>query len=357
METLYCGVDLHYGTSTFRFLEENGKTRQAIEIRTDKEAIGKLLGNYRDYKIAYAFEAGNMAYYFHRLIYNRENTAKIHVVNPYKFKVITESKHKNDKEDSLNLAKGLLKDYLPRPVHIKSEVCRQLKLLLNLRRRMIGTRTKIILQVKSILRSLGVKASQQSLTGKRGFERVIRSLGDEPFHKMTIEALAAECLGENTKINQIEDQIEELIERDFKQEYEWLDSIPGISFVTAATILSIVDDVDRFEKAGQFSSYCGLIPSERSSGEKVVRGRITKEGIKELRGLFIQSAWTVIRWKKPDERVSRLRKKYYRISFKQKNSQKAVTAIARHLSRIVFGVLKNKTCYCGNIVDKAKACN
>ena len=169
METIYCGADLHYVTSTFRFLNERGETKQAIEIKTDKAEIEDLLGGYHDCNIAYAFEAGGMARYFHRIISKRENTQKIHVVHPYKFKVITESKHKNDKEDSLNLAKGLLKEYLPNPVHMKSEICCQIKSLLNLRRRMIGTRVKIILQAKSILRGLGIKGSQKSLTGKRGF--------------------------------------------------------------------------------------------------------------------------------------------------------------------------------------------
>ncbi|MBU0671415.1 MAG: IS110 family transposase [Candidatus Margulisbacteria bacterium] len=357
MGMVYCGVDLHYETSTFRFLNETGETKQAIEVKTNKETIENLLETYQEHNIAYAFEAGNMAQYFHRIVNGRKNTQKIHVVHPYKFKVISESKRKNDKEDSLNLAKGLLKDYLPTPVYVKSEICRQIKFLLNFRRRMIGTRTKIILQAKCLLRGLGVKESQRSLTASKGFARVINCLAEEPFYKASVTGLSAECLAENTKITRTEQQIRELIQQNFEQEYEWLVTIPGISFVTAATILSVVDDISRFERAGQFSSYCGLIPSEHSSGEKTCRGRITKEGVKELRSLFVQAAWTIVRWKKiHDEKTIKLKKKFYRISIKQKNSQKAATAIARHLSRIVFGVLKNKTPYCGEITNRAKAC-
>ena len=358
METVYCGVDLHYRSSTFRFLDSSGKTKQAIEIRTDREEIENLLESYQNCNVAYAFEAGNMARYFHRLIESRRNTQKIHVVHPRKFKVITESKHKNDKEDSMKLATGLLKDYLPNPVYIKSEICRQIKSLLNLRRRMVGTRMKIILQAKSLLRGLGIKGSQRSLAGKRGFARAINQLDSETFYKEIIETLAAEALKETGKITSIEQQIKELVDQRFKLEYEWLVSIPGISFVTAATILSVIDDIARFERAGQFSSYCGLIPSEHSSGEKTIHGRITKEGVKELRTLLIQAAWSIARWRKcSDERLARLKKKFYRMSCKQKNTQKAVTAIARHLSRIVFGVLKSKTPYCGVIANRAEACS
>jgi len=357
METIYCGVDLHYGFSSFSFLTDKGDVKQTIEIKTDKGVIESLLNNYRDKKVAYAFESGNMATYFHRIVSQLANTEKIHVVNPYKFKVISESKHKNDKEDSLKLAKGLFKDYLPTPVYIKSEVCRQIKFLLNTRRRMVGTRTKLILQAKSVLRSLGAKESQRNLTTAKGFNRIINNLANEPFYKQMMENLANECLQENEKIEDAEQRIKTLIDQNFKREYELLNSIPCIGFVTASTIISVVDEVKRFERAGQLSSYFGLTPSEYSSGDKIRHGRITKEGVKELRQLLIQSAWTIIRYKKnKDERLARIKKKFYRISCKQKNNQKAIVAIARHLSRIVFGVLKSNTPYCGDMANKAKAC-
>lgn len=357
METIYCGVDLHYASSTFSFLDGNGETRQSVEIKTEKPEIERLLGGYSNNKIAYAFEAGNMAAYFHRLVSQRPNTEKIHVVHPYKFKVISESKHKNDKEDSLKLAKGLLKDYLPTPVYIKSEVCRQIKFLLNIRRRMVGARARLILQAKSVLRGLGIKESQRALTTAKGFGRVINNLAGEPFYKQMMEALAAECSQESQKIEGVEQQIKALIEQNFKREYELLISIPGISFVTATTIISVIDDVNRFERAGQFSSYCGLTPSEHSSGEKIRHGRITKEGVKELRWLLTQSAWIIVRVKKgKDARVEKMKKKFYRMSCKQKSTAKAVSAIARHLSRIVFGVLKSNAPYCGDLANKAKAC-
>jgi len=358
METMYCGVDLHYGTSTFHFLDEKGETKESIETKTDKKSIENVLAGYKNYSMAYAFEAGNMANYFHRIVNKKENTKKIHVVHPYKFRVISESKRKNDKEDSFHLAQGLLKDYLPYPVYIKSDICRQIKAILNIRRRIVNTRAKIILQAKSILRSLGIKESYRDLKTKKGFARIINYLEGDSFYVPIIESLAEECVKETDKINISEQQIKNLIDQHFKQEYDWLVSVPGISFVTASTILSVVDDINRFDRAGQFSSYCGLVPSEHSSGEKTVRGRITKQGVKELRSLLTQAAWVIVRFKKePDERLIKLKKKFYRMSYKQKNTQKAVTAIARHLSRIVFGVLKNRTPYCGKIVNKAEACN
>ena len=288
-----------------------------------------------------------MTRYFHKIASNLDNTEKVHVVHPLKFKIITESKHKNDKNDSKNLAFGLLKNYLPYPVHIKSEESRQLQILLNLRRRMVSTRTKLIQQTKSIIRSLGIKTEAKSLKSTRGFLEIINLLEKEEFDKETIEFLFEEFKIEDEKIKMIEEKIMEKIKQNFIKEYKLLISIPGIAFVTAATIIAHVDGIKRFKKESQLSAYFGLVPSEYSSGEKIKHGRITKEGIKEVRALLIQAAWTLIRIRsKNDERLTALKKKYYKLAFKGKNSQKAIVAIARHLSRIIFGVLNNGMPYC-----------
>ena len=47
----------------------------------------------------------------------------------------------------------------------------------------------------------------------------------------------------------------------------------------------------RFRTAPAFASWCGLIPSERSSGETERRGGITKAGNRLARTALIESAW------------------------------------------------------------------
>jgi len=205
-------------------------------------------------------------------------------------------------------------------------------------------------KTKSLLRSMGFNNSQKSLRTKKGFNKVLSMLDQNHFYNDILKELAEENNMATEKIVSIDHQIKILVEQHFKEEDALLRTIPAIGFVVAATILSVADTIDRFKTADQFSCYCGLIPSERSSGAKVVRGRITKEGDKELRSLLIQAAWVLIGKKKTDdERLKRLKTKFYRMAHKQKNQHKAATAIARHLSRIVFGVLKNKTAYCGTI--------
>ena len=66
----------------------------------------------------------------------------------------------------------------------------------------------------------------------------------------------------------------------------------GVAFLTAVTFVAEVGDVRRFEKPRQLMAYLGLVPSERSTGERVRRGSITKAGNARARRVLIEGAWT-----------------------------------------------------------------
>ena len=48
-----------------------------------------------------------------------------------------------------------------------------------------------------------------------------------------------------------------------------LQSVPGIDYVLALTILAEVGEVKRFPNRKKFAAYAGLVPKNRDSGEKV----------------------------------------------------------------------------------------
>src|SRR5919204_326560 len=53
-----------------------------------------------------------------------------------------------------------------------------------------------------------------------------------------------------------------------------------------------VVDWRRFASANAFMGFCGLVPSEYSSGNSVHRGRLTKAGNAHLRRQLVESAWS-----------------------------------------------------------------
>jgi transposase len=65
----------------------------------------------------------------------------------------------------------------------------------------------------------------------------------------------------------------------------------GVTRLGALTLASEVCDWRRFPRAAAFCGFCGLVPSEYSSGTSTWRGHITKTGNAHLRAQLVESAW------------------------------------------------------------------
>lgn len=67
-------------------------------------------------------------------------------------------------------------------------------------------------------------------------------------------------------------------------------ALRGVAVLTATTLASEICTISRFPSESAFMSYCGLVPSERSSGETRWQGRLTKAGNAHLRRVLVESA-------------------------------------------------------------------
>lgn len=70
-------------------------------------------------------------------------------------------------------------------------------------------------------------------------------------------------------------------------------TMPGVGTITALTVIAEVGDFSRFEKAEKLASFAGLVPKQRSSGEKVRLGSITHLGSKYLRTAMVETAMRI----------------------------------------------------------------
>jgi transposase len=69
-----------------------------------------------------------------------------------------------------------------------------------------------------------------------------------------------------------------------------LTTLPGIGPITASAFVAALDTASRFERAGQVTSYLGLVPREYSSGEKQHRGRVVRSAHPYVQSLLVQAA-------------------------------------------------------------------
>jgi len=110
-------------------------------------------------------------------------------------------------------------------------------------------------------------------------------------------------------------------------------TIPGISSVVASTVLASIGDISRFPSPDKLSSYFGLTPKIRQSGDRPARhGRISKQGNAAARKMLVEAAWSAKTAPGP------LRAFFKRIQVKR-GAPAAAVATARKLAIIIWHIL------------------
>lgn len=129
----------------------------------------------------------------------------------------------------------------------------------------------------------------------------------------------------------------------------------GIDSLGALTLASEVCDFRRFASAQMFMGFCGLVPSEHSSGEHTRRGRITKAGNAHIRRQLVESAWAyrfhpgvTDRMRRRHEGLARetvvrawgaqlrLCSRFRRLAARKESNAVVATAIARELAGFLW---------------------
>lgn len=67
----------------------------------------------------------------------------------------------------------------------------------------------------------------------------------------------------------------------------------GVDVATAFLLAAEAGDFSRFPSAPSFAAWCGLAPSERSSGETESRGGIARAGNSHVRRALVEASWHV----------------------------------------------------------------
>src|ERR1700758_2944820 len=66
----------------------------------------------------------------------------------------------------------------------------------------------------------------------------------------------------------------------------------GVSVGVAVTFVAEIGDLRRFDNPRQLMAFLGLVPSERSTGERVRHAGLTLAGNKRARRVLIEGAWS-----------------------------------------------------------------
>lgn len=152
-------------------------------------------------------------------------------------------------------------------------------------------------------------------------------------------------------LSKLESEIDALAKE--VEEYNIIKSIPGIGEKIAATIISEIGEIDRFDNPKKLVAFAGVDPSVFESGKfTATRNRITKRGSSRLRHALYMAVRCAIRdcrkKKTSDEIIPRnkkLRQFYDKKREEGKPFKVAVIACVNKLLHWIFALLKSSSSF------------
>jgi transposase len=243
---------------------------------------------------------------------------------------------KTDKRDARTLAEALrLGAY--RSAHRLSDKRRHIRAELAVREALVRTRTRYIALAKSLLRRDGYRVV--SSMSRNTAQRISELPLSEPLSQ-ELRPLLDILEPITMEIDAADFRITKLMAGD--SAVELVATVPQVGPLTASAVVATVDDIGRFHSSEQFAAYLGLVPREKSSGEKLSRGRITKAGNSRCRSLLVEAALRIMRSKSDD--TAALRNWASRIAARR-GKKIATVALARRFATIIYAVWKSGKMY------------
>lgn len=335
-ERYWAGLDVHQGKCVWCLVDAAGTMVGEGSVRTDLAGLDRMT---REWRRLGACEArvGLEASTAGKAVARHLHAAgwEVEMAHPRALKAITTSETKTDRNDARALAHLVRLDYLPR-AYLPSDEVERLRNLVRMREEQVDKfrRTKQQLRALLVGHHLNHEAAKfDDLFGVQALRWLKSVKLTEPIERQRMALLLEEGA---LYQRQVEVLTDELAKVGVDQEsVRILQSVPGIDFVLALTILAEVGDVKRFPNRKKFAAYAGLVPKNRDSGEKVGVHAKLRHGNPRLKWAFSVAVQALLKTKRGRFVV------LFRRLEKRLGRPKALMAVAHRLAFTVYGIWKS----------------
>lgn len=337
---VFIGIDVHKKTYSITAVCEGEMIKKCTMVADQTVLLAFLEKHFHRAIIESAYEAGFSGFGLHRFLL--DNGINNKVVHPASIEIAARERVKNDKRDSAKIAIQLAAGRL-RSVHIPTPEREDCRAVTRLREQLMIDRRRKSIQMKMYLHQLGkIRHNESFLINKKRINLLLIL----PFareQKFVLETLANQWLSIDAAIEEVETCLQQQATNDSELEMIY-SSLPGVGPVIARALANELGDMKQFANERKVFSYCGLTPSEYSSGEHIRVGHITRQGKPTLRRMLVQAAWVAI---EIDKELSEF---YARVSRKG-GKKRAIVAVARRLIGHAKTCLKQQRPYKVNKVS------
>jgi transposase len=338
-QTFYIGIDVHRKSWTVTV-----RTFGLEVAHFNQPPNAQYLAHYLNHKFCggyfiSAYEAGFCGTSDHEAL--RELGIQNIVINAADLPQTDKQKNnKTDLHDSRAIARYLEKGLL-NSIHIMSIEQQERRALFRCREAVVKDSTRAVNRVRSFLYFFGIDVPEQFKEKgyiSKQFLNWLDSVNPATQEgKETLQHYVDQLIYLRKQVLEVTKKLRKSVMDHFKDTYTSLLSVPGIGSVTAMALLAETGDLSRFKNPDDFSSYLGLVPAERRTGETVYNVQLQPRCNTHLRPLLIEASWLAIR-------QCPVLLSYYR-KHVSKNNKKAIIKVARKLALIAKAVAISKRTY------------
>jgi transposase len=342
-QNIYAGIDVHLKSWTVCILTEKLEHKRFTQPPDAKVLYNYLTRNFPGATYHSVYESGFSGFWAHRQL----ESSGIHSIITNAADVPTSQKEKLQKDDpvdSRKLARALRSGDLE-AIYVPSSSTLEERCLLRTRATLVKDMQRCKQRIKSFLYFFGIRYPERfSQSGTHWSNNFMRWLKEEV---QTAEESGKQSL--HLQIQQVEEmrkllllvtrQIKSLAANEkYASNVKLLRTMPGIGLITAMTLLTEIESVERFEDTDHFAAYAGLVPDRHNSGDTKKDGEMTCRGQATLKKAIIESTWIAAR---KDPALSLAYNRYVH----RMDPNKAIIRIARKFLNRIYYVLKNKKEY------------
>lgn len=323
------GIDVHKRHYTVTCVAEGEVVKKAT-MPAEPEVFVKFVEKYFEgAEVRTAYEAGFSGFRLHRALEGAG--IKNIVVHAASIEVAARDRVKTDRRDSLKIAEQLESGRL-RGIRVPSEEEERNRLLHRTREQLVRKRTQLINQLRMRLYQFGITVS--GAFNRTRIEPLMGELCEEL--RFVLESLLR-------LLDAVNEEIKKIVQTQTRQakadkNTATYTSLPGIGFQTARVLSNELGDMKHFPNERTISSFVGLTPTERSSGDTQRKGHISRQGSARLRCVLVESAWTAVRYS------AHWRAIYQKFAVRI-GGKRAIVAVARKLICVARTLLRKNELY------------
>lgn len=325
---LYAGIDLHSNNSVIGMINTDGSRTKHVKVGNH---IGEII-NVLESPDSITGVVVESTYNWYWLVDGLMDAGfRVHLANPAGMQQYKGLKHRNDIHDAYWLAEMLRLGILP-VGYIYPKEDRPLRDLLRTRAMLVRQRTSLILSLKNIItRNTGIRINVQDVKALRA-DRTQPYLADNDDLAFSGKMLKESIDSLTLRIKKIEREITSRVK--LRPAYQHLNTISGVGMILALTIMLETGSISRFDKVGNYTSYCRKVPSKWTSNNKKKGKGNVKNGNRYLCWAFGEAAVMARRF---DERA----RAYYNRKMSKTNTAVAHSALAHKLARAAYYIMRD----------------